>query len=85
MAVQNEQLDRFHVKDSMQQAAQDIQGGRILQVRSPRLPAALGGGCRSLNRLSAARILSGGKPVPKQQLLMAKFQCACSCHALFLR
>jgi hypothetical protein len=31
--VQNERLDRFHVKDSMQQAVQDIQGGRILQVR----------------------------------------------------
>jgi hypothetical protein len=33
MAVQNEQLDRFHVRDNMRQAAQDIQGGRILQVR----------------------------------------------------
>lgn len=32
VSVQNERLDRFHVKDSMQQAAQDIQGGRILQV-----------------------------------------------------
>lgn len=34
VTVQNEQLDRFHVKDSMQQASQDIQGGRILQVSS---------------------------------------------------
>jgi hypothetical protein len=31
VAVQNERLDRFHVKDSMHQASQDIQGGRILQ------------------------------------------------------
>jgi hypothetical protein len=32
--VQNERLDRFHVKDNMHQVVQDIQGGRILQVRA---------------------------------------------------
>jgi hypothetical protein len=31
--VQNERLDRFHVKENMHQVTQDIQGGRILQVR----------------------------------------------------
>jgi hypothetical protein len=44
VAAQNERLDSFHVKDSMHQAAQDIQGGRILQVcgcahRQPRSSA----------------------------------------------
>lgn len=33
--MQNERLDRFHVKDNMHQVVQDIQGGRILQVRMP--------------------------------------------------
>jgi hypothetical protein len=35
VAVQNERLDRFHVKESMHQVSQDIQGGRILQVGQP--------------------------------------------------